>query len=243
MGGKLWKLNEDRTLRDLWHSDVSTDELCAALPGRSLDGIRFRAQSIGLGARFIQWSDAEDSILREIWNGKGSLKSHLHRLPGRTWRGALHRAYSIGLRGRSPQQFVSSFSWVEVEVMKALSQLVPMTARDIASVCQASYARITQILAQHIETKWHVVEWRHTSVSGTGNWSAVWVLGEGKNAPKPALKTKAECAKTYRVKQAIAKGRINPFAAALGLVEAPKGEPGRVYIHLTDEKWDELEAA
>ncbi|MET3232247.1 UNVERIFIED_ORG: hypothetical protein ABIC54_004452 [Burkholderia sp. 1263] len=242
MGGKLWKLNEDRALRNLWHSDVPSDELCAALPGRSSDAIRSRAQFIGLGARFIKWTDAEDSILRDIWSGNGSLKSHLHRLPGRTWRGALHRAKSIGLRGRNPQQFVSHFSWVEVEIVSALSQSVPMTARDIASVCQASYARITQILGRHAETKWHVVDWRHTSVSGSGNWSAVWVIGEGKNVPKPALKTKAECSKTYRVKRAIANGRIDPF----GLMSAShelSGARGRVYIHLTDSKDDEFAEA
>jgi hypothetical protein len=37
--------------------------------------------------------------------------------------------------------------------------------------------------------------------------------------------------------------KVNPFAAALGLVEAPKGNTGRVYIHLTDSKDDELEMA
>jgi hypothetical protein len=239
MGGKLWKLNEDRALRHLWRTDVSSDELCAAIPGRSSDAIRTRAQSIGLGARFIQWSDAEDLILREIWSGKGSLKSHLHRLPGRTWRGALHRAQSIGLRGRSPKQFVSNYSWVEAEVMKVLSKAVPLTAREIAAACSASYERITQVLTMHAETKWHAVDWRHTSVSGTGNWSAVWLIGEGANAPKPALKTKSETSRAYRAKKAIAKGRLNPFAAALGLVEAPKGNTGRVYIHLTDSKDDE----
>jgi hypothetical protein len=35
----------------------------------------------------------------------------------------------------------------------------------------------------------------------------------------------------------------NPFAAALGLVEAPKGNTGRVYIHLTDSKDDEYAEA
>jgi hypothetical protein len=41
-------------------------------------------------------------------------------------------------------------------------------------------------------------------------------------------------------KSRVARGAFNPFAAALGLVAAPKGEPGRVYIHLTDSKHDEF---
>lgn len=242
MGGRLWTTAEERTLRDVWHSQTSTDELCSMFPGRSADAIRSHAFGIGLGARFIPWSEAEDSILREIWSGHGSLKSHLHRLPGRNWRGALHRARLIGLGGRSPKQFVSDYSWVEVEITKVLSRTVPLTAREIAASCSASYTRVTQVLSRHAESKWHAVDWRHTSVSGTGNWSAVWAIGAGANVPKPPLKTKSESARDYRAKKAIARGRINPFEMLMQPIREIKGQPGRVYIHLTDSP-EEMEAA
>jgi hypothetical protein len=221
---------------------MTTDELRALFPKRSSDAIKSHAFGIGLGARFIPWSEAEDSILREIWSGHGSLKSHLHRLPGRNWRGALHRARLIGLGSRSPKQFVSDYSWVEAEIMKVLSQAVPLTAREIAASCSASYVRVTQILSRHAESKWHAVDWRHTSASGTGNWSAVWAIGAGANAPRPPLKTKSETSRDYRAKKAIAKGRINPFAALIQPIGEIKGQPGRVFIHLTDSP-EEMEVA
>jgi hypothetical protein len=58
---------------------------------------------------------------------------------------------------------------------------------------------------------------------------------------RPRL-TEAAPRRTYSF-DALTAAMASPFAAALGLVAAPKGEPGRVYIHLTDSKDDEYAEA
>lgn len=115
--------------------------------------------------------------------------------------------------------------------VRALLEQHPLTQVEIAGRCSFSRARASEILRAH-PTDVYIKDWRWPETMGRAE--AIWALGNEPDAPEPMGE--------QRARKSVVR-RINPFAAALGLVEAPKGEPGRVYIHLTDSPYDELEAA
>lgn len=229
MGAKRWTSQEDEILREIWHSKETMSQQIHRLPWRTIEGSKARAESLGLGSRYVAWTNEEDRILTEIWSMGTSLKSQMHRLPNRSWKAAIDRARVIGLKARPAKQFVSKYSWVEDVVIAELAKGTPLSAHLIADRTPASYQRAIQILRRGHGSKYRIADWERRNVTGTGSWTAIWALGSEPDAPRPANKSREAQSRDYRQKKRIAAGRFNPFLAAAGLVTPPSSGCGRVY--------------
>lgn len=191
------------------------------------------------------WSPGEIEIVRAAWLGEGNFKSCLRLLDNRTYAAAstyAKRRLNLGPRPHSDRG-VPAYAWdmVMAELKKSPStspELIEKTGLSEAAVCKQ-----LRLSKPGKRGKTHIVDWRRRSTGGSP--VAIYAIGPGENAPMPAPYTNAEKIKATRLRRGTRKTcmnskRINPFASAAGLVEAPRGEPGRVYIHLTDSKDDEF---
>lgn len=113
------------------------------------------------------------------------------------------------------------------ESLCALLEARPMTQAEISAHFGFSRTRASELLRAH-PGEAYIERWSNES----GSFEAYWALGSSPHAPIPK-----------GVPFGWKASRPNPFAAALGLVEAPKGNTGRVFIHLTDSKDDEFAEA
>jgi hypothetical protein len=240
MGAK-WTPEEDRRLTALWATDLRIVDFAVQLPGRSPDAIEKRGATVlKLGDR-KKWSPEEEKIVLAIWFEIGPLKSLGKRLPGRTVESIRQFAARIGLPTDRGSLKSCRFSWVEDAIRRELEKGRPFAAHELAEVTGVSVDRARQVLAKGLkERSYHVDKWVRRSVHG--QWAAAYLLGDGKDAPRPAAKTKAKTAHDCYWRKKGAPSKANPFAAALGLVQAPSGQPGRVFIHLTDSP-EEMEVA
>ena len=193
------------------------------------------------------WSDEEVAIVREAWLGDGNFKSCLRFLDDRTYAAAQTYAtkrLKLGPRTHTDRG-VPAYAWerIAAELKGAPGTSAELVARTGLSPC-AVYDQL-RLSKPGKRGKTHVVDWRRRQTGG--NPIAVYAIGPGENAAKPVPYSNAQKIKATKARKGarktVSRKKINPFAAALGLVEAPKGEPGRVYIHLTDSKYDELEEA
>lgn len=190
------------------------------------------------------WSDEEIEIVRTAWLGDGNFKSCLRFLDNRTYAAAQTYAtkrLKLGPRVHTDRG-VPAYAWerIAAELKKCPGTSVELVERTGLSMCAVYDELRLSKPGRHGKT--HVIEWRRRPTGGVP--TAVYALGRGENAVKPVPYTNAEKIKATRARKGTRKTRlrskkVNPFAAALGLVEAPKGNPGRVYIHLTDSKDDE----
>lgn len=197
---------------------------------------------------FTPWTSEEESLLREVSANSLPIKASMHLFPGRTHCAVVGRMARLGLKKRAPGRQVK---YVESLAFTTLRQTLqdhgPLDCKSLARVAGVSYRRAHEFMKQN-RAQMHVASW--TRDGGHGYYAAVWKLGAGEDAARPVPITKAEMDRRAALKRKLAKhgeGKkvraFNPFAAALGLVEAPKGESGRVYIHLTDKDDEYAEAA
>jgi hypothetical protein len=187
----------------------------------------------------MNWTPDEDTILIDIYAGNGCIKAQMHRLPGRTYIGAKNRAVRLNLDHKGPITD-GSLSWIKAAIVIELEKGIPLSAASLCRIIGASRAGIKPVLKRWHRKGFRVAGWER---AGEHGWLPKYALGDELDAPKPQPKSLRQACRDWRLRQRIATGQFNPFAAALGLVEAPKGEPGRVYIHLTDSPYDDLEEA
>ena len=189
------------------------------------------------------WSEEELRNVKLVRDSGKPLKTQMHHFPGRSQFGVEHQMRKLAKE--EGRRKLDTVSWVWGAAYQMLTKRPGLTAQDIASDVGCSYRHATRVLYDN-----HASEEKCVYISGWEkhgvNQIPQWTIGDEPDAPKLPLQTHVEYRRKERLRRQqkrIKCGRINPFAAALGLVEAPKGEPGRVYRHLTDEKCDELEAA
>lgn len=175
--------------------------------------------------RAKDWLTSEVKTLCDEWSA-GVPTEDLAKKYGRSFRAI--EVMARDCRARRPKGFNRPTAWQRIErsfegaQMQTIDHMILTTGMWKSTILKAIKANRSLL---------RVAKWVDSDRSDKqGKLKAVWVLGSGKDAPK------------HKESRAM-KRDFNPFAAALGLVEAPKGEPGRVYIHLTDSKYDELEEA
>lgn len=131
-------------------------------------------------------------------------------------------------RARRPIGFRRPSAWLEIQNSLALEKM--QTVGQLVITTGMWKATIIRVIKEHRQDL-RVAKWVDSDrTDGKGKLKALWAIGPGKDAPKPR-------------EQKAARKDINPFASVLGLVEVPKGNPGRVFIHLTDSPEEKLEAA
>jgi hypothetical protein len=239
---KHWTENEDGIIREFWPLPGAIRTHAHLLPGRSVQAIEKRAQKIALGPRIL-WSAEMDMRLGEVWKTGGRIKSHMHEFPGHSLASIMTRAHTLGLGRRGKHGFNEvSASWKIVEQrLKSRDS----SCRRLTSDTGLHQSTVYSYLATNHPAKTvHIVDWERANSGAKA--VPVYRFGPGEDAPMPVL---VGAAKEKKYRQADLHKRviagetvrtINPFAAAAGLVVAPKGIKGRVVIHLTDSKEDEL---
>lgn len=232
-----WSADEEATLRDIYLAGNVPNEI-HRLPGRSVAAARRYAHRIGIKqGRAPNWSPDEDAILRIGYAAGTPLKEILKSLPGRTYRGIRSRADHIRLAGQFQGLIGCSYSWVSEAVTQELSAGTPMTSYALADAIGASYPSIRRVIRKMHRNGAYISGWARTR----NGYAASWALGDLPDAPKPAPLSVAESCRLYRKHRRIKRGAFDPFAAALGLVKAPIGQPGRLIKHLHDD--DSMEIA
>jgi hypothetical protein len=236
MGGKAWTHAEEVILRDVFENGHNIARSVSRFDGRTYEGIKAHAKRLKLDhADYRSWTPEEDAILREIWTTPRNIKVGMHRLERRSYEAAKIRAARLCLGKKTPAE-KGTRSYVLRSVKAILAGGVHMSMKEIAAKSGMDRKSIQGVISENRGKEFYVASWGRVDA-----WHSVmkFALGTGPDAPKPAAKTLQEYWKGYRDRKRLKRGGFNPFAAAAGLIEAPKGEPGRVYIHLTDSKDDE----
>lgn len=92
----------------------------------------------------------------------------------------------------------------------------PMSKREIAQATGRNFETVTRLF-QKLDGQIHIAGWRSGSV---GEPTALWLLGPGENAPRPAPMTTAEKSRRYRETE---NGRATNKAAAKAWRKSPNG--------------------
>jgi hypothetical protein len=240
MGGKSWTQAEDAKLKEIFESGENIAQCVSLFPGRTYQAIKVHADRVGIEhADYRSWTPGEDQILREIWTTPRNIKEGMHRLERRSYEAAKIRAARLGLGKKTPAE-PGTRSWVLRAVMAFLKGGAHKSMNEIADEMGIDRKSIQSTIKAFHGKEFYIASWVQTDAN---HRVMKWALGAGHDAPKPAPKSPAQCNREYRQRNRVSLVKVNPFAAALGLVEAPKGNPGRVYIHLTDSKEDEYAEA
>jgi hypothetical protein len=190
------------------------------------------------------WSDEEKTLLEQVRVSGKTVKACAHLFPGRSAVAVKQKISSM--EAKKPR---GHYSWVWDAIVRELKQSTDLTGAQLANKTGCCKRQVMDRLYQHNEETHpdgkgvYIKSWVRANPDnpGPGPWIQCWALGNEPDAPKPALMTDDDRRKRDRMRFRKTAKRVNPFAAALGLVEAPKGNTGRVYIHLTDSKDDEYE--
>lgn len=244
MGGRVWTDEERARLREWWATDTRIEDFAVHFPSRAPQSIERIGRKMGLPKRRAdrEWKPEEDAIVREIWFQKGSLKLHSRRLPGRSPDAIKSRAARLSLPTDRGDLKCNRFSWVTLAIDAELKKGTPLTAAQLAEATGASEVRINVLFADgKAGGRYHVAGYARRS--GKGQWAALWALGPGEDAVKPAPLTSREVQRRLYAKTRIRAGRFNPFLAAAGLVQVPVHDRGRVHQQLTADAEDSEQAA
>ncbi|MDR5761937.1 hypothetical protein [Caballeronia sp. LZ035] len=219
---KLWTTVEVAALREAWPTDAPMESMAARF-GRSNEAVRSKARELQLGLRpdaNRPWTEADDAELRRLWAEKGSLKSHLHRLPGRSWRAALERAKRLGLTARGGNLKNVSFSWVDVEVRKALADGRQMTVTQIYRRVKAARGTVAEVLERSHGTAYRIAGWGRTDHGTAGALWPVWAIGSEPDVPRPPARSRNQYMRDWRAARRVKSGAINPFSTIAQQVAA-----------------------
>lgn len=175
-----------------------------------------------------EWLTTENTALTRLFVQDAQLDEMCAALPGRTDSQIRRHIHHLGLKRAAPLSIRGSWVWSAMQA--AILKHGPMTAGELEERTNSAHGAVLRQIERFHGKGLYVANWRAT----TRKPAAVWALGNLPDADMRAVLTRQK-----KVKLA----NRNPFAAALGLVEAPKGNTGRVFIHLTDSKDDELEMA
>lgn len=175
-----------------------------------------------------EWLTTENSALTRLFREGAQLPEMRAALPRRTDSQIRRHLHHLKLKRDTP--LLVRTSWVWDAMRAAILKYGPMTASELEERTGSAHGAVLRMIERFHGNGLYVSEWKATCRKP----AALWALGNKPDADKRLVLTRQ---KTVR------SAKVNPFAAALGLVEAPKGEPGRVYIHLTDSKDDEYAEA
>ncbi|MFL9904663.1 hypothetical protein PQR71_42160 [Paraburkholderia fungorum] len=187
------------------------------------------------------WTDEQNELLRKLWPTGESLKPHLGSFGNRRYTTIISHAHKILGLGPRPKsdRGLPGYAW---DMIRAELTRLPGSAPDLIRRTGLTSAPVCKYLSEanpgH-NGEIHIIAWRKRLTTG-GAPVAVYAIGPGENAPKPAPYTTAE---KWKMKRARCGASKNPFAVVTGMVNAPALTPGRVYIHLTDSKDDEYAEA
>lgn len=173
-----------------------------------------------------EWLTTENAALKRLFLGGAQLPEMREALPTRTDSQIRRHLHHLKLKRDTP--LLIRTSWVWEAMRAAIIKHGPMTAAQLEEITGSAHGAVIRQIQRFHGDGLYVSAWRATSRKPV----ALWSLGSKPDADKRNVLTRQRVARSFKV---------NPFAAALGLVEAPKGEAGRVYIHLTDSKEDEYE--
>ena len=183
------------------------------------------------------WTPEQEKLLLDIWPTGESIKRHIKALGDRPYTTIMSHAKKVMKLPPRPKtaRGRQAYAWpiIKAELERGhgtAPELIARTGLSMAPVCH----RIREANPGP-NGEIHIVDWRKRSSGGLP--VAVYAIGPGINAPMPKPFTTAE---KWAKKKNRKASSANPFAAAAGLVNAPKNGTGRVYIHLHD---NELEAA
>lgn len=177
----------------------------------------------------VEWMVSEDRFLRLNYGTTISREEICAALPRHSWSAIRCRATKeLGLM-RPPRkgEYRPTPTW---DRMKALLQSEKLTVNELIDRLHVTQQRVAELINLH-RGEIYVFDRVRPQQHG-GQFTSIYAYGDKPDAPCPLSIRKARREKNR-----------NPFAAALGLVSAPKGEPGRVFIHLTDSKDDEYAEA
>jgi hypothetical protein len=236
MGGKYWSKEDENRLVLAYQSGAPLAQIAAMFPGRTRSSVRTFASKVGAKHPEHQpWTPEEEAVLAEIWAQPRILKAGMSRLPGRTYDAARVHAKAMGL-GEKPVAQKGSRSPFFNCIIGEIKKNGPLTSLELSRLLKVSRRTMQRVLQDCHGVEFHIGDWKNEA---SKHLSMMWAIGPGPDAPKPPPKSAFDAHKDYRIRKRIKGGRINPFASAAGLVAAPQGQPGRVFIHL----WDDKEAA
>jgi hypothetical protein len=177
----------------------------------------------------VEWMVSEDRFLRLHYGTAMSREEICAALPRHSWTAIrCHATKELGLmRPARKGEYRPTPTW---DRMKALLQAEKLTVNELVERLQVTQQRVAELIGLHRD-EIYVFDRLPPRQCG-GQRTPIYAYGNQPDAPCPLSIRKAKGEKNR-----------NPFAAALGLVAAPKGEPGRVFIHLTDSKDDEYAEA
>lgn len=159
------------------------------------------------------WTPEQEKLLREHWLGGGNLKQHLHLFGDRSYKAIVsHAKKNLGL-GRRPRSArgvpAYAWDWIKAELADGgpgtAPELVKRTGLTTAPVCKE-----LKKANPGPDGEVHIVEWRRRSTGGEP--VAVYAIGPGQNAEKPANLTVAQKNQIARERK---QSRANPFATAM----------------------------
>lgn len=232
-----WTNEEIEILRELY-ADGNVLANMNRLPGRTIDAAWRKATKLGIKWK-ITWTPEEDDIIRAGYTSGTPLKELLKLLPVRSHKGVRDRAARLGLTGTFNGPMFCTFSWIAEAAKKELSAGTPMTAVALTERVGATKASMYRVLRKLHGNGAYIADWEH---AGNG-YSAMWALGDLPDSVKPETVSIAQRARIRRKSQSIKQGRLNPFAAAAGLVTIPEGQRGRVFQQSMSIRDDEEIAA
>lgn len=177
----------------------------------------------------VEWMTSEERFLRLHYGTEMPVEEIRANLSRHSWSAIRsHATKELGLM-RPPRkgEYRPTPTW---DRMKAMLQTEKLTVSELVDRLQVSQQRVAELIGLH--RKEIYISDRLRPQRRGGQHTPVYAYGNEPDAPCRLSIRKVKSGK-----------KCNPFAAALGLVEAPRGNTGRVFIHLTDSKEDELEIA
>lgn len=178
----------------------------------------------------VDWLLSEQRILFKYYETDIALADLYAMLPRHTPKAIRAHAQKVLrlLRPSRKGEYRPTPTW---DLIKEKITTTGLTTYEIAERFGFSKQRGAELIALH-RHEIYVTDWRPPI--GKGHWQPIWKFGNEPDAPTPFVR---------RSKAAKAARAMNPFMAAAGLVSAPTGQPGRIYIHLTDSPEEQMEIA
>jgi len=141
------------------------------------------------------WSGDELALLRRHWSGALPVRMWRHELPARTETAILSMANFLDLPRRTVRPNVmGSMTWNVIR--RILCRSSPLSCRELAELTGLSRNYIGVELRARCPADVHIAGYttgRHKE--------ALWKLGRGRDAEKPAALSKAEVARRHRARR------------------------------------------
>jgi hypothetical protein len=219
MAGK-WTAAENALLAEIASSNMSLCSQMHRFPGRTWDAARTHASRIGISLRSAEaWTPEEVRILKKIWRGDESIKAAVARLlPHRGYLAARGEAQRLGISGCKARTGRTGYSWVARACEELLQDGQRLSVIQLADRTGASRSSVYKAIVKLQGTKFRVGEWVRFSTHG--DFAALWELGSGPDAPRPARKSAVIANREARERRLIRAGQGNPFFSVMQQVAA-----------------------